>query len=174
MIASNRLFTTDILIYLPINDINMLKKVFTLFICMVLFACSESDNNPQTNPDPEIPLEFYYLSLENTNYDISNLFFIKNNDYAHPLLTCYTHVVNVGDVIKVVGETNIISSDVVVNAIIKKNSETINSIELTRSTLFLNHPLTVNGLCNSPNSSYAASNVRLWKNNTGSTSFTIQ
>lgn len=154
-----------------------MRRGLVLSISLILFiliGCSSSEDSPETVSNPESPIVYYYLSLEDNNYDISNLFFIKNNDYAHPLLTCTTHLVNIGDVIKVVGETNIVSSDVVVNAIVKKNSETISNIQLTRSTSYLNQSISVNGLCYSSNSTFVASDVRLWKNDANSTTFTIQ
>lgn len=145
----------------------MINKILALSLFITLFACSGSDDQITTT-------ETYQMSLDNNNYDASNLFFIINNDYDHPILTCYSFTVRTGDIIKIVGETNIISNDVFVTAVLKKDTQIVRNIQLTRSTSYLNHPLSVHGLCDSPNSSFAASDVRLWKDGTGAISFTIE
>ena len=139
---------------------------------LIISACSGSDDNNSTEPIDNI--EKYSLSLIDNNYDISSLFFIINDDYDNPLKTCHAHTVLLGDVIKVCGETNVISNDVFVTAVLSKNNENIKSVYLTRSASYINHPLQIEGLCDSPNSTLSMSNARLWKDTNGVLSFTIE
>ncbi|WP_415060950.1 hypothetical protein [Flavobacterium sp.] len=151
----------------------MTRKILFLFTLITLFACSNGDDDSQTNTETENP-PVYYLSLNNNNYDISDLFFIKNEDYENPILTCHTFIVESGDTIKIVGETNMVNDEVFVTAVLKLETEVVRTINLTRSTEYINRPLVVNGLCYSPNTNFNATNARLWKDDTNSTYITIE
>lgn len=147
-------------------------NALTIAWLLILSACSGSDDSSSTEPIDNI--ERYSLSLINNNYDISRLFFIINDDYDNPINACYSFTVNIGDVIKVCGETNVISNDVFVTAVLSKNSENIKSVNLIRSTSYINHPLLIEGLCDSPNSTLSMGDARLWKDTNGAISFTIE
>ena len=148
-------------------------NAFTIASFLILSACSGNDDSGSTE-QPIDNVERYSISLINNNYDISHLFFIINDDYDNPINTCYSFTVSLGDVVKVCGETNIISNDVFVTVVLSKNSENIKSVNLIRSNSYINHQLNINGLCDNPNANMVMGDARLWKDGLNAVSFIVE